>query len=175
MSEYLLKPPGKRCVASGRELRPGGRCRSALVERDDGPARLDYDLAEWAGPPEGEELVGHWLCRIPGSTAAERTPPDPAELLARFTALDDAGPVEQEKLRYALAVELLRHRRLELEGTEPLGWGDDDGPGRTLLLADVDGGDRHRVPDFAMTAGELAAYREAVFAADDESPDGDPA
>ncbi|MEM1060879.1 MAG: hypothetical protein AAGJ97_00985 [Planctomycetota bacterium] len=156
MSDYLLKPPGKRCVTSGRALRPGRECRSALVERDGEPVRLDYDLDAWPGPPEGD-LIGHWLCRIPGQAPAVSTRPAPAERHRRFVAWDEAGTAEHEKLRYWLVVELLRSRRLELEGTEDLGYG--DGPTRTLLLADPDSGDRFRVPDFGMTAGELRAYR----------------
>ena len=51
--EYTIQPNSRRCAATGRELQPGERFFSALVEEDRQFVRKDYCRDAWQGPPPG--------------------------------------------------------------------------------------------------------------------------
>lgn len=113
--DYHLKPIGKTCAATGKELVPGSACFSVLAERDGRLIRLDYSEACWAGPPEG--TVGFWQSVVPEPEEAKVKPLDTDALMRYFEQLsEDANPA-QEKFRYVLSLLLLQKRRLKIEGS----------------------------------------------------------
>jgi hypothetical protein len=110
-----VKPLGRSCAATGDDLAPGSECYSALIERQGELVRLDFSAAVWQGPPDG--AIGYWRTRVPESATPAAPQLDPDALLRYLEQLgDDANPAH-DKLRYVLALALLKQRRLRIEGT----------------------------------------------------------
>jgi len=113
--DYHFKPPGKTCATTGKPLVPGSTCHSILIERNGLLTRLDYSDEGWPGPPEGH--LGYWKTVVPsqGDPRDQRIDPDTA--LRYFEQLSELPTDECERQRYVLALLLLQHRRLKLEGS----------------------------------------------------------
>lgn len=112
--DYHLKPVGKTCAATGKDLTPGAPCISVLLEENGRLTRLDYSEEGWNGPPEG--TVGYWRTTVPESSESKSSKLDTDALMRYFEQLsEDANPA-QDKFRYVLALLLLQKRRLRLEG-----------------------------------------------------------
>lgn len=152
--DYHLKPIAKTCAATGRELTPGSRCFSALVERDGGPVRFDYTEEGWSGPPEG--TIGYWQTRVPSPAETAARPLDPDALMRYFEQLcEDANPA-QDKFRYVLALLLLQKRRLKIEGSRQ------DGETEYLQLGGSRGEGSFEVRDQQLTDEEIAQLQQAL-------------
>ena len=114
--DYHLKPIGKTCAATGKELEPGSTCHSVLIERDGEFVRLDYSEEGWLSSPD--EAIGAWQCTVPEETEAKSKPLDTDSLMRYFEQLvEDANPA-QEKFVYVLGLLLLQKRRLKIEGAK---------------------------------------------------------
>jgi hypothetical protein len=119
-----FKPPGRTCAATGDDLVPGAECFSALVERGGQLVRLDFSAEAWTGPPDG--AVGYWRTRVPAPPTSREQQFDAETLLRSLERLPEDGNPTQERLRYVLALALLKTRRLRLDGSHQ--------DGDTLLL-----------------------------------------
>jgi len=53
MTDYQIQPNTRRCLITGRELRPGERYYSALLEEGDRFVRQDFSAEAWQGAPAG--------------------------------------------------------------------------------------------------------------------------
>lgn len=112
--DYHLKPLGRTCATTGQPLSPGMICHSVLIERNGRFERLDFSPGGWSGLPDG--AIGQWHCVVPEAQDADRQRLDPDSLMRLFEQLcEDASPA-QAKLRYVLALLLLRKRRVKLDG-----------------------------------------------------------
>ena len=110
-----VRPIGKTCEASGKELLPGSVCHSVLLLRGGKIVRLDFSEEEWTGPPS--DSIGSWQTTVPETTETKRQPLDTEALFRCFEQMtEDANPA-QEKLRYILALLLVRKRRLKIDGS----------------------------------------------------------
>lgn len=113
MIDYQIQPPTRRCCATGRELRPGERFFTALVESGSHFERHDYAPEAWAGPPPG--AFSYWFGKVP-STAGHQKPKFDDDLLEEcFQRLEDANEFGRVNFRYVLALLLIRRRRLRFE------------------------------------------------------------
>ena len=63
MTEYQIEANTRRCTASGRELKPGERFFSVLLDQGGKFQRKDYGSEAWQGPPEG--TFSFWTGKIP--------------------------------------------------------------------------------------------------------------
>jgi hypothetical protein len=63
MMEYQIQPNTRRCAITGRELRPGEKFYSVLLEGSGKFLRQDYSNEAWQGPPHGS--FSFWAGRIP--------------------------------------------------------------------------------------------------------------
>jgi hypothetical protein len=141
-----VKPLGRTCAGSGADLVPGSDCVSALIERNGELVRLDFAADVWTGPPDG--AIGYWRTRVP--EAATRTPPlDPEALLRYLEQLSDDPNPAQERIRYALALALLKRRRLRIEATR------EDGDARYLELIGTRSEGPFVVRDHELTEQEI--------------------
>ena len=112
---YHLKPVGKTCAATGKELVPGMKCHSALVEKHGELIRIDFSQEGWSGPPEG--TVGHWHFMVPHVVESKTRPTDANSLMRYFEQLgEDLNPA-QEKFRYILSLLLLQKKKLKILNT----------------------------------------------------------
>jgi hypothetical protein len=156
MTDYQLGAPTRRCHATGRELRPGEKYVSALIDEAGRFVRQDFAPDAWAGPPEN--AIGHWAARVPKDGEAVRRPPIDDDLLAEcFQRLDGAAEPSQIQFRYVVALLLMRRKRFKFEDVTK------DAAGETLLLRDNRTGDRHAVVDPGLTEDAMAAVQDEVF------------
>lgn len=156
MTDFQVRPVGKRCAATGEPLAPGSTCHSVLVNVEGELVRRDYSPAGWKGAPE--EAVAVWKVRIPDGQGAGKAQLDPAALLGYFEQLSEEMDPRHDRLRYVAALLLLRKRKLRLEGTRSVA--DED----WLQLAGTSGEGVWEVRDLQLADEEIATVREELNA-----------
>ncbi len=113
--DYNIKPLGKNCSASGEPLTPGSTCYSVLVMDDGKLARVDFNADSWSGPPDN--AIAHWRSAVPDAKEETVNPLDPDYLFEYFERLSEDTSERDQKMRYVLALLLVRKRRLQIDGT----------------------------------------------------------
>ena len=100
--EYQVQPNSRRCAVTGRELQPGERFFSALVEEGHQVLRRDFSMEAWQGPPNG--AFSFWTGRVP--TTLEKAKPrfDDDLLEECFHRLE--GQTEPGRLNFRYVVAL---------------------------------------------------------------------
>jgi hypothetical protein len=119
--EYEIEGNTRRCAATGRELQPGETVFTALVDENTKLVRLDFAAESWQGPPPN--VFGFWVGQVP-PMETRRPSIDDEALFDFFQKLDERGDSPRSKIRYAVALLLLRRKRLRLEGAEFQGGGE---------------------------------------------------
>jgi hypothetical protein len=157
MIEYQIQPSTRRCCATGREMQPGERCFSVLLDEGGKLVRKDYSPEAWQGPPAG--AFSFWAGRVPLPQGRRRPAFDDELLLDCFGRLEDQTEPGRINLRYVLALLLMRRRRFVFEEARPAG------NGEVLTVRCTRTGARHRVVNPGLTEEEMAAVQEDVFEA----------
>jgi hypothetical protein len=157
MIEYQIQPSTRRCCISGRELSPGERCYSVLLDEGGKFVRRDYGPESWQGPPEG--AFSFWAGRVPTAQGRRRLAFDDDLLMDCFLRLQDQTEPVRLKLRYVMGLLLWRRRRLQFEETRQ------EGGVEVLVLRCGRTGTRHRVINPGLDDEELAGVQEDVFQA----------
>ena len=139
MPDYDIAAPTRRCAATGRDLRPGDRFYAALTERDGKVVRTDFAADAWPGPPPG--TIAFWAGRIPPADRPRRPTFNDSHLAGLFAQLAGAADPTRVNLRYALALLLMRRKRLKFEDLKRTPEGD------VLVLRDAKTGAKHEVAD----------------------------
>jgi hypothetical protein len=156
MTDYDIRPLGRKCSATGADLAPGTICHSVLLERDGKLVRLDFSEAAWTGPPEG--ALGAWKCLVPQPATVRREPLDSTALLRCFEQLVEEGLPEREGLRYVLALLLVKKRRLRIEGSRTAA------DGAYLQLSGAQGEGAWEVRDLNPTDAEVDQWQQELNA-----------
>lgn len=99
------------CAATERALEPGDECYSVLEVSGADVVRKDYCSAAWKGAPEN--AFGWWKSRVPEPTAKKIKLAPNDVLLELFEKL--AEQIDQQDLRYVLALLLVRRRVLRVD------------------------------------------------------------
>ena len=157
MLDYQIQPNTRRCAASGRELRPGEKYFSALLDEGGKFVRKDYAAEAWQGPPPG--AFGFWAGRIPQPDARRRPPIDDELLLDCFGRLEGQEETGRVNFRYVLALLLMRRRRFRFEEAK------EEAGREVLCLRCTRTGARHQVVNPGLSDDELTAVQEDVFQA----------
>lgn len=155
ITDYQIQPNTRRCAITGRELRPGERYYTALLEDGGRFVRQDYSSEAWQGAPSG--AFSFWSGRVPEQDERRRPQIDDELLLdclARLEGQTDPGRVS---FRFVVALLLMRRKRLRFEETER------EGDGEALLLRCARTGARHRVVNPRLTEEQMASVQEEVF------------
>lgn len=155
MQDYNVKPIGRTCDGTGKELVPGSLCHSVLVEKNGELLRFDYSEEGWTTPMEG--YLAHWRCDVPEAAAVTKKTFDPDDLMRQFEQLCEEASPAQDKFRYVLALLLLQRRRLKLEGTKIV---DDE---EFLELNGARGEGIFLIPDQQLDDVEVQQMQEAIF------------
>lgn len=114
---YEVSKNSRRCFVSGRNLEPGDVFYSVLIETPTGTERRDYAKENWQGPPEG--AIGFWKGRIPETTGGDKPKPiSPEAMFELFEQLATKEDPSAQRLRYVLALLLIRRKALKLHGVE---------------------------------------------------------
>jgi hypothetical protein len=157
MLDYQIQPNTRRCSLTGRDLKPGERYYSVLLDEDGRFVRRDYSLEAWQGPPHG--AFSFWVGKIPTGEAKKRPPIDDELLLDCFTRLEGETEPARVNFRFVLALLLMRRKRLKLEGSVV-----EDGD-EILLMRCTRGGAEQRVVNPQLTDEQIAEVQEEVFQA----------
>ena len=157
MTEYQIQPSTRRCAASGRELKPGERYFSVLLDEGSKFVRRDYGAEVWQGPPA--DAFSFWAGRVPAADGRRRPPIDDDMLLECFQRLEGRTEPAGENFRFVLALLLMRRKRFKLEEAR-----NEDGR-EVLCLRCGRTGTRYEVANPRLTDEEMAAVQEDVFQA----------
>lgn len=158
MTDYQIQASTRRCARTGREIRPGEKYHSVLIEQSGSLSRQDFSMEAWQGPPPG--AFGHWLGRLPAGDRPRRQPIDDDLLIECLSRLEGEASQDRASFRYVVALLLMRRRRLRLEEVR-----EGEGGREVMILRDVKGGRRHEVEAPGLSEGELEAVQDEVFRA----------
>lgn len=152
--DYHLKPLGKTCAGTGRPLSPGSVCHSVVVEKDGELLRLDFSEEGWQGPPPA--MIGHWKTLVPADPAAGQIRLEPEPLMRYFEQISEEASPIHDRLRYVLAILLLKYRKLRLDDArgEP---GDE-----ILVLSGVHGEGSFEVPNLRLPDAETQQLQQEL-------------
>src|SRR5258708_38977879 len=113
MMDYQIQATTRRCAATGRELRPGEKFYSVLLDEGSRFIRQDYSSEAWHGPPEG--AFSFWLGRVPAQEQSRRLQIDDDLLMDCFQRLETETDAAKINFRYIVALLLMRRKRLKFE------------------------------------------------------------
>jgi hypothetical protein len=111
--EYQIQPNSRRCAVTGRELQPGERFYSALLEEDRRFVRKDYSTEAWQGPPAG--TFSFWTGHVQAVNDKLKPRFDDDLLEECFQRLEGETEPGRVNFRYVVALLLLRRRRFRYE------------------------------------------------------------
>jgi hypothetical protein len=156
MTEYQIQPNSRRS-ATGRELRPGDKVYSVLVDEQGKLIRKDFGAEAWKGPPDA--AFGFWAGRVVAPDSKKRPPIDDEMLLDCFDRLEDQTEASRIRFRYVVALLLMRRKRFRFEEAKK-----EDGQ-ELLCLRCTRTGAKHQVLNPCLSEEETAAVQEEVFQA----------
>ena len=155
MTEYQIQPHTRRCSVTGRELKPGEKVYTALLEEGDHLVRRDYSGEAWQGPPAG--AFGFWAGRVPPPDEGRRPAIDDELLVDCFLRLEGQEEPNKLSFRYIVALLLMRRKRFRFEESRS------EGGQEILRLRCSRTRTAYEVVNPRLTADELAAAQEEVF------------
>jgi hypothetical protein len=155
MIDYQIQTNSRRCAQTGRELRPGEKYFSVLLDEAGKFVRKDYSTEAWTGPPEG--AFSFWTGRIPVGESRRQPRFDDDMLMECFQRLEGQTDPGRLNFRYVLALLLLRRKRLKLEPSPP------GGDAEFLALRCPKTRTLYRVADPRLTDAEMEAVQDEVF------------
>lgn len=155
MTDYQIQANTRRCAATGKELKPGERCYTVLLDEQGKFLRQDFSLQAWQGPPAN--AFGVWLGQIPREDESRKPRIDDDLLLDCFQRLQGETEPGRVNFRYIVALLLMRRRRLRFEEARTeLGR-------EIMLLRCAKTRALHEVVNPGLTDVELEAVQEEVF------------
>ncbi len=155
MMDYRIQPNTRRCAATGRELRPGEKFFSALIEEGDHFLRQDFSGEGWQGPPQG--AFGFWAGLVPSGDDRHKPRFDDDLLFDCFQRLEGRDDPGRVNFRYVVALLLLRRKRFKFEQTVK------DGDQEKICLRCTRSGESFQVVNPRLNPEEMNQVREEVF------------
>ena len=153
--DYQIQPNSRRCAVTGRELQPGERFFSALLDEDRQLVRKDYSTEAWLGPPQG--AVSFWTGHVLVGTEKKKPRFDDELLEDCFQRLEGHPEPGRLNFRYVVALLLMRRRRLRFETSVV-----EDGVEKMILRC-LRTGVKHEVVNPRLSDDEMAQVQEEVF------------
>jgi hypothetical protein len=155
MTEYQIQPNTRRCAATGRELRPGEKFYTALLEEGDRFLRKDYSSEAWQGPPPG--AFSFWSGRVPAQESGKGPRIDDDLLVDCFQRLENETEPAKVNFRYVAALLLMRRKRFKFEEART------EHGLEILTLRCARAGARHEVVNPRLTEEQMAEVQDEVF------------
>src|SRR5438105_1867909 len=155
MTDYQIQPNTRRCASTGRELRPGERYFTALVEANGQFVRQDYSAEAWPGPPPG--AFSFWSGRVPAEHEPRKPRFDDDLLVECFERLEGQAEPGRVSFRYVVALLLMRRKRLKFEEART------EAEREIMVLRCTRTGTSHQVINPGLTQDEMMAVQEEVF------------
>lgn len=155
MTDYQIQPNTRRCSISGRELRPGERYYTALLEEGDHFLRKDYSSEAWQGPPT--DAFSYWTGKVPEAEDEHKPRFDDNLLEECFHRLEGQTEPGKVNFRYVVALLLMRRKRLKFEQIVK------DGPEEKICVSCTGTGEKHQIVNPRLSDEEMARVQEEVF------------
>jgi hypothetical protein len=155
MTEYQIQPSTRRCLRTGRELAPGEKFYSVLLDQEGKLVRQDYASEAWEGPPA--DAFSFWCGRVPPQDARRQPRIDDEMLLDCFGRLQMDGDPARVNFRYVVALLLMRRKRLKFERVQVAA------EREVLQLRCSRTGTTYDVVNPRLTDEEMIAVQEEVF------------
>lgn len=155
MTDYQIQASTRKCAASGRELQPGEKVYTVLLDQEGAFVRLDYASEIWQGPPAG--AFSFWQGRVPGRETKNRPRIDDDLLLECFQRLEADNEPGRLSFRYVIALLLMRRKQLRFD--EATHQGDRE----VLRLTCVRTRASYEVVNPGLSDDEMVAVQEQVF------------
>lgn len=156
MVDYSLKPLSKACCVTGLALEPGSLCYSVLTEKNGRYERMDYSPASWQGVPEG--AIGVWRTRVPEPEVKAHPLQDLNQMFDMFTQLVEQANEPQKKMRYVLALWLIRKKRLVHDETR------ETADGNIMVLTGTQGEGTFEIAEEQLSEFEMARLQAEIQA-----------
>jgi hypothetical protein len=153
--DYQIQPNSRRCAITGRELQPGERFYSALLEEERQFVRKDFSQEAWQGPPQG--AVSFWTGHVLAATDKAKPRFDDDLLEDCFGRLEGQMESGRVNFRYVVALLLMRRRRLRFENSVM------DAGVEKMILRCMRTGARHEVINPRLSDDEMAQVQDEVF------------
>lgn len=155
MTEYQIEANTRRCAATGRELLPGERFYSVLIDEGGRLARKDFSNEAWQGPPANS--FGFWAGRVPARDEKQRLHIDDDLLVDCFQRLEGQTEPSRLNFRYVVALLLMRRKRFKFEEART------QNDQEILSLRCTRTKTQYRVINPRLSEEEMAAVQEEVF------------
>jgi hypothetical protein len=155
MTDYQIQAITRRCTATGRELRPGEKYFTALLDVDGKFIRQDYSSEAWQGPPEG--VFSFWMGRVPAQEESRRPRIDDDLLFDCFQRLEGQAEPEKVNFRYVIALLLMRRKRFKFEEARK------EGGQEVLRVRCAKTKNVYQAVNPGLTEEAMAAVQEEVF------------
>lgn len=153
--EYTIQPNSRRCALTGRELHPGERFFSALMEEDRQFVRKDFCTEAWQGPPSG--TFSFWTGLVHAGNEKVKPRFDDDLLEECFQRLEGQSEQSRVNFRYVVALLLMRRRRFRYETSTMV-----DGIEKVTLRC-LRTNAKHEVVNPRLNDEEMAQVQEEVF------------
>ena len=155
MTEYQIEANTRRCALTGRELQPGDKFYSVLLDEGGKFHRRDYSYEAWQGPPAG--AFSFWTGRIPVGEQDRRPRIDDDMLVDCFQRLEGETDPGRVRFRYVIALLLMRRKRFKFEEAR------NENGQEVLYLRCARTRDACRVINPRLSEEEMTAVQEEVF------------
>jgi hypothetical protein len=155
MIDYQIQPNTRRCTATGRELLPGEKFYTVLLDEGDKFVRQDYSREAWQGPPQG--AFSFWSGKVPTTEQSKRPRIDDDLLVDCFGRLEGQTEPGRVNFRYVVALLLMRRKRFKFEEART------ESGQEVLRLRCTRTGNSHEVVNPGLTEAEMAGVQEEVL------------
>jgi hypothetical protein len=155
MTDYQIQPNTRHCTVTGRELRPGEKFYSVLLQDGGKLVRRDYAAEAWRGPPDG--AFSFWSGRVPAAEQGRKLRIDDDLLADCFQRLEGQADAAQVNFRYVVALLLMRRKRFKFEEARV------EAGQEVLRVRCTRTGAVHDVVNPRLTEDETIAVQDEVF------------
>jgi hypothetical protein len=155
MIDYQIQENTRRCSVTGRELQPGERFFTVLLEEGGKFQRKDYSTEAWQGPPPG--AFSFWAGKVPPREESRRPKIDDELLFDCFCRLENDKEPARVNFRYVVALLLMRRKRFKFEEAKQV-----DGQ-EVLVLRCTKTREAYQVTNPRLTEEQMLAVQEEVF------------
>jgi hypothetical protein len=155
MTDYQIQPNTRHCAVSGRELKPGEKVYSVLLQEGGKLLRRDFAAEAWQGPPPG--AFSFWCGRVPVAEQGRKLRIDDDLLADCFQRLEGQTEPAQVNFRYVVALLLMRRKRFKFEEARV------EGGQEVLRMRCARTGAQYDVVNPRLGEEEMIAVQDEVF------------
>lgn len=112
LSEWIIEKVKKVCTNCSEGFEPGSELYSGIIKFESKFTRKDYCLTCWES--KKDELFSYWKTYMPQKGGRSRENVNALVDFFKNLLLESGEDIQKEKVKYLLAIILIRRRRLKL-------------------------------------------------------------